>query len=151
MKLKNGKYQYKEGHITETGDMIECDATFWYKNDKLHRKNGPAIEYTDGGKEWYLNGLLHREDGPAVEKADGTKGWYLNGLLHREDGPALDIPDGTQWWKNENHIESSNKQWFLNGLELTEEEFNHYFMKKELKNRLQINLPEKLSVKKNKI
>ena len=32
-----------------------------------------------GGKYWYLNGKLHRENGPAVEYADGTEEWWLNG------------------------------------------------------------------------
>ncbi len=50
----------------------------WYLNDKLHREDGPAIEYANGHKAWYLNDKLHREDGPAVEWADGTKFWYLN-------------------------------------------------------------------------
>jgi hypothetical protein len=28
----------------------------WYKNGKLHREDGPAIEWYDGlRKEWYLN------------------------------------------------------------------------------------------------
>ena len=41
------------------------------------------IEYTvkvydSGDKEWYLNGKVHREDGPAIEWADGSKDWYLN-------------------------------------------------------------------------
>ena len=35
--------------------------------------------YENGDKEWYLNGKLHREDGPAVEYADGSKYWYLDG------------------------------------------------------------------------
>jgi len=26
-----------------------------------------------------LNGKLHREDGPAIEFANGDKSWYLNG------------------------------------------------------------------------
>jgi hypothetical protein len=34
----------------------------------------------NGTKRWYLNGKLHREDGPAIEYADGNKGWYLNGI-----------------------------------------------------------------------
>ncbi len=51
----------------------------WYLNDKLHREDGPAVEWVDGTKSWYLNGKLHREDGPAVEWADGDKEWYLNG------------------------------------------------------------------------
>lgn len=28
----------------------------WYKNGKLHRDDGPAVEYSDGYKEWFLNG-----------------------------------------------------------------------------------------------
>ena len=40
--------------------------------------------YPSGHKEWYLNGKLHREDGPAVEYADGTKSWYLNGKCYTE-------------------------------------------------------------------
>ena len=41
---------------------------------------------------------------------DGTKCWYLDGKRHREDGPAIEYADG-------------DKSWFLNGVELTEEEF----------------------------
>ena len=51
----------------------------WWLNGKLHREDGPAIEYAGGSKEWYLNGKLHREDGPAVEYASGSKYWFLNG------------------------------------------------------------------------
>jgi hypothetical protein len=36
------------------------------------------VEYPNGTKKWFLNGKLHREDGPAVEWADGTKRWYFN-------------------------------------------------------------------------
>ena len=57
------------------------------------------IEYTvkvydDGTKEWYINGKLHREDGPAIEWANGDRYWYLNGKLHREDGTAIEYDDG---------------------------------------------------------
>ena len=40
----------------------------------------------DGDKYWYLNGKIHREDGPAVEYADGTKCWYLNDEQLTEEG-----------------------------------------------------------------
>jgi broad-specificity NMP kinase len=40
-----------------------------------------------------------------------TKCWYLNDKLHREDGPAFEWADGT-------------KEWWLDGEELTEAEFN---------------------------
>jgi len=81
----------------------------WRFEGKLHREDGPAKEYANGGKSWYLNGERHREDGPAIEYAYGGKSWYLNGKLHREDGPAIEDSDG-------------NKYWYLNGVELTEQE-----------------------------
>jgi len=63
-------------HITDYG-------TKFYFSDremtKLHREDGPAIEWSCGRKDWRLNGELHREDGPAIEWADGNKTWYLNG------------------------------------------------------------------------
>ena len=34
----------------------EYGTKFWYLNGKLHRVNGPAIEYNSGYKAWYLNG-----------------------------------------------------------------------------------------------
>ena len=39
------------------------------------------MEYYDGTKEWYRDGKLHREDGPAVERSNGTKEWYRDGIL----------------------------------------------------------------------
>lgn len=83
----------------------------WYLNDKLHREDGPAIEYANGTKKWFLNGELHRHDGPAFEDTNGTKMWYLNGLPHREDGPAVQCSNGYE-------------EWHLNGTELTKQEFN---------------------------
>jgi hypothetical protein len=51
----------------------------WYLNGKLHREDGPAVEYSNVEKYWYLNGQLHREDGPAIENVNGEKHWCLNG------------------------------------------------------------------------
>ena len=34
--------------------------------------------YSDGTKRWFLNGKLHREDGPAIEYPNGSKEWFLN-------------------------------------------------------------------------
>jgi hypothetical protein len=47
-------------------------------DDKLHRKDGPAIEYAHGDKAWFVDGKLHREDGPATEWSNGAKEWWLN-------------------------------------------------------------------------
>jgi hypothetical protein len=61
--------------------------------------------YNNGDKYWFLNGKLHREDGPAVEYSDGCASWYLNNKLHREDGPAIDHSNGdTYWWLNGEHL-----------------------------------------------
>lgn len=64
----------------EDGLNIQDDGTRkHYKNGKLHREDGPAIEWRWGDKDWYMNGKLHREDGPAVNYIDGTKLYYING------------------------------------------------------------------------
>jgi hypothetical protein len=48
------------------------------KMTKIHREDGPAIEYADGSLEWRINGQIHREDGPAVVYANGDEGFFLN-------------------------------------------------------------------------
>ena len=74
---------------------------------KLHREDGPAVEYASGSKAWYQNGKRHRDVGPAGEYAGG-KERFQNGVLHREDGPAIEYANGYQeWWLNGNtYIES---------------------------------------------
>jgi hypothetical protein len=32
---------------------------FWLLNDKIHRSDGPAAEYTDGTFSWYLDGTKY--------------------------------------------------------------------------------------------
>jgi hypothetical protein len=66
--------------ITEYGGKL------WYKNDLLHRTDGPAIIYLYGYRAWYFEGKLHRTDGPAVIYPDGDEYWYLNGkeMAHEE-------------------------------------------------------------------
>ncbi len=80
-----------------------ADRTEWRNEQgRLHREDGPAVEWADGTKEWWVNGLRHRTDGPACEWANGTKEWWVNGLRHRTDGPAIEWVSGT-------------KQWYVNG------------------------------------
>ena len=71
---------------------------YWYQNDKLHRTDGPAVEYSSGYKEWWKNDKLHRENGPAIEYADGSKSWWLNHKRHRTDGPAIEYANGKKYW-----------------------------------------------------
>ena len=51
----------------------------WYDFDynKLHRRDGPAVEWSDGEKWWYVDGKLHRLDGPAIEWPNGSKEWWV--------------------------------------------------------------------------
>ena len=82
----------------------------WYLDDKLHRVDGPAVEWSDGTKRWFLNGKQHRVDGPAIEYADGSKYWCLNDKRHRVDGPAVEYADGTKYWYL-NDKELTQAQW----------------------------------------
>ena len=76
-------FQLYEEVFKETGSdrlhISRNDNRQWYLNGKLHREDGPALEYNNGEKYWLLNGKRHRENGPAVEYAGGEKYWYLNG------------------------------------------------------------------------
>lgn len=76
MKSKIEDYGDKDGLNIREG------VRFWKKNRRLHREDGPAIEYDSGTKLWYINGQLHRLDGPASEYCDGDKPekiWYYKG------------------------------------------------------------------------
>jgi len=90
-----------------TVKVSDTGTKYWYHDNKLHRVDGPAVEYADGSKEWYLDGKRHRADGPAIEWADGGKSWYLDDKLHRVDGPAVEYADGSKFW-------------YLDGKELTQ-------------------------------
>jgi hypothetical protein len=39
---------------------LEC--VTHYLNDKIHREDGPAIEWADGDREYYINGKQLSED-----------------------------------------------------------------------------------------
>ena len=57
---------------------------YWYQNDKLHRLDGPAVEWANGSKVWCQNGKYHRLDGPAIEYANGNKYWYIEDVNYTE-------------------------------------------------------------------
>ena len=75
--MKNGK------------EIDEYGTEYWYKDDALHREDGPAVISPFGDSFWYKNGIHHRDDGPAVIWNDYSLEWFLDGLRHREDGPAV--------------------------------------------------------------
>jgi hypothetical protein len=75
------------------------------------KKNKFIDKYLIGYKEHLLDGKYHCADGPAIEW-NGYKSWWLNGLRHRSDGPAIEYSNG-------------NKEWYLNNIQYTEEDFNN--------------------------
>jgi hypothetical protein len=87
--------------------------------------NIPKLEVDQyGNKWWLLNGRLHREDGPALEFIDGDRYtyWYFDGLLHRTDGPAVERFDGyKEYWLN--HVFLTQEEWFQR---LTPEQQENY-------------------------
>lgn len=91
--------------ITTYGNKTE-----WTYKGKLHREDGPAVEYGNGGYEWWLNGKRHREDCPAYSFPEGAQSWWVDGKRHRDDGPAV-------IWAN------GKKEWWYHGREYTEEEY----------------------------
>ena len=56
------------------------------------------VESSNGSKHWYSEGKIHRIDGPAIEYDNGTKYWYFEGKIHRIDGPAVEWANGEKYW-----------------------------------------------------
>jgi len=93
----------------------------WYKDDLLHREDGPAVELPDGTKKWWYKDIFVGEgDAPdpalwarltsvelnggpllngCIVDLHGKKHWYKEGNPHREDGPAIEFKNGdTEWY-----------------------------------------------------
>lgn len=51
-------------------------------------KNGLIVD-SHGNKSWWKDDVLHREDGPAVEWVNGHKSWWLNGVKVSKLKPKL--------------------------------------------------------------
>lgn len=65
------------------------------KGGKLHRINGPAVEFPDGTKYWYKNDIRHRLNGPAIQHADGDDMYYVDGRRFTENEFYKYVDQGT--------------------------------------------------------
>ncbi len=65
----------------------------WFKYDKLHRLDGPAIDYFNGSKQWIVDGLYHRLDGPAIEYSTGARHYYIR---NREYFSVMDYDNAVE-------------------------------------------------------
>lgn len=79
-------------------DIYKYDyCTYYYKKGTFqhHREDGPAMEYSNGGKFYFKNGKRHRLDGPAREFEE-LKEWFIEGeRLSPEKEKLLNI-----WYEN---------------------------------------------------
>ena len=110
-KNKPGRYKFDDKSVI----VINNKTKTYYYLGKIHREDGPAVEYIDVGAvriEWYSHGKRHRLDGPACTSFS-TEEWFKNGKRHCLIGPAI-----VRAW--ENHIFN---QWFIEGEEYSEEEW----------------------------
>lgn len=133
--VRNNKFvkYYKDGRLHRTdGPAIEYfteDNLYrevWYYKGKIHREGAPAITYHDGTTAWYRNGLLHRDDGPAYHDTDdNSETWYYKGDIHRLGGPAIFVPNS-----------ETNHSYFLYGIALLEEDYREACAKYKLCNIL---------------
>jgi hypothetical protein len=70
---------------------------FYDEERRLHRLDGPAIEWLDGTRMWCEHGLFHRLDGPAIEFFDGSKEWFVKGNLIGRSMSGFTDEDFTKW------------------------------------------------------
>jgi len=82
------RIQRSEGvNEMRNGLVVDDGVQRWYKDDKLHKEDGPAVVWADGTQEWWREGKLHREDGPAVVRADGRQRWFREGKFIESPKP----------------------------------------------------------------
>lgn len=96
-------------NFTGTAELEGSHKTH-HQNGKLHRLEGPALEYSNGHKEYWVDGKRHRLDGPAIEYHNSYRAYWVEGKLHRLDGPAIEYSNG-------------NKEYYVEGVPLTKEDF----------------------------
>ena len=95
--------------------ILPAGSQKFFIEGKLHNEYGPAVVSYLGMREYYIDGRRHRENGPAVIEGNGTTRWFWYDLLHRLDGPAIEFPNGMRIWSlygdivNENIVKFYNK------------------------------------------
>ena len=95
------RYEKEDGrHLRDDGTWV------WYKNQHIHRADGPAIliprlqqdsNMTRYAHIWVHNDIIHRNDGPAVVYEDGTTEWFIDGTRVIPEG--FDILKYPPWFK----------------------------------------------------
>ena len=78
---EGSKCWYYKGIFVGHGD--KPDPELWARLTSVELNGGPLLNGyivdLHGNTRWYKDDVLHREDGPAFEVADGSKDWFLQG------------------------------------------------------------------------
>jgi len=58
----------------------------WYikGTTRLHNEGEPAIHFENGDKVWHQHNKIHRLDGPAIEYVNGRKEYYIDDIQYSE-------------------------------------------------------------------
>lgn len=133
-------YKNEKGEVHRDDDLsavIDQGLLAWFEHGLLHREGDlPAQIIRDGETQiWFKKGKKHRIGGPAcIEKRHsfymGSEQWWFEDRKHREDGPAVIYENG-------------KKEYWIHGVEYTEEEFHHEIGKRQLNESLQKNMRHK--------
>jgi hypothetical protein len=103
IKVENGELYVRDGTTIIGRKVIDNDTTKYYRADKLHRDDGPAIIIKSANgysKEvYYKDGVCHREGNLPASITNYLFGvtvteYFIDGKLHRENGPACITTSG---------------------------------------------------------
>ena len=61
--------------------ILDDGTIFWFRNNTLHRKHGPAVIYPDGTQEWWFQGRRHHPELFAITDLYGKKIKIRNGKI----------------------------------------------------------------------
>ena len=83
------------GYKIHTRRKLKPNRTEYYDAEgRLHREDGPALEWDYGQKEYVIHGQRHRIDGPAVVWWNGDVEYWLNNRqVTAADMPNLTLED----------------------------------------------------------
>ena len=101
MTSQKGNNEMKNGIVVD-----KYGTKFHYKDDELHKEDGPAVIYANGIVEYRIEGKRHREEGPAVVHLDAKEEYWIDGKKHRENAPAVIRADCVlEYWINGERVD----------------------------------------------
>ena len=83
------------GACKPCGDLVYLDEQY-----RPHNKDSPAVMYRNGDTLWYEHGKLHRENGPAIEyPTAGMYFYYEHGVITQKHIRYGEVVE-TSFYKN---------------------------------------------------